>query len=97
MCQLSALNNPQQPLIGIDLNIFHQGQKETQLVHKDLVMNMLHHVDSRNHGILDWASYLRAMTLIRPYDLETKIDSLISTVIKPISPSRSFVQRMVED
>ena len=58
-------------------------------------MNMLHHVDRRNQGVLDWASYLHAMTLIRPYDYESKVDSLISTVVKPRSPSSSFVQRLV--
>ena len=60
-------------------------------------MNMLRYVDSRNNGVLDWASYLHAMTLIRPYDYESKIESLISTVIKPKSPSRSFIERHVKD
>ena len=60
-------------------------------------MNMLRYVDSRNNGVLDWASYLHAMTLMRPYDYESKIESLISTVIKPRSPSRSLVERLVKE
>ena len=60
-------------------------------------MNLLDHVDIRNHGILDWASYLHAMTLIRPYDHETRVDSLISTVVKSVKPDKSFVKRFVSD
>ena len=64
-------------------------------MHRDLVMNLLRQVDSRNYGILDWASYLHAITLIRPFDHETKVDSLISTVAKPIKSSRAFVLKLI--
>ena len=66
-------------------------------MHRDLVTNMLQYVDSRNYGILDWASYLHAITLIRPYDDETKVDSLISTVAKPKKPTKALVRRLIKD
>ena len=67
------------------------------MVHRDLVMNMLRNVDRRNHGILDWASYLHAMTYIRPYDLEARVESCISTVEKLQIPSKELVQKIVEE
>ena len=67
------------------------------MVHRDLVMNMLKNVDRRNHGILDWASYLHAMTYIRPYDLEARVESCISTVEKLQIPSKELVQKIVKE
>ena len=67
------------------------------MVHKNLVLNMLKHVDRRNHGILDWASYLHAMTYIRPFDLEARVDSCISTVVTREPPSKELVQRIVKE
>ena len=52
------------------------------MVHKALVMNMLSNIDVRNSGILDWSSFLHAMTLIYPHNFETRVDSLISTIAK---------------
>ena len=61
------------------------------MVHKKLVLNMCAHIDSRHHGILDWASYIRAMTLIKPYDLESRVDSLISTIAKWVPATSELV------
>ena len=58
---------------------------------------MLHYVDRRKYGILDWASYLHAITLIRPYDDETKVDSLISTVAKTRLPTKALVKKLIKD
>ena len=52
------------------------------MVHKNLIKNMCANIDSRHHGILDWASFIQAMTYIQPHDFETRVDSLISTLAK---------------
>ena len=67
------------------------------MVHKNLVVNMLTHVDSRKLGILDWASYLNAMTFIKPYDLEARVDSLISTIVKQQPASKELVTEIVQN
>ena len=66
------------------------------MVHKALVMNMLHNLDSRNAGILDWASFLQAMTHIYPQDFETRVDSLISTIAKNSPASLDLVYEIVK-
>ena len=66
------------------------------MVHKALVMNMLSNIDSRNAGILDWASFLQTMTYIYPQDFETKVDSLISTIAKKTPATLDLVYEIVK-
>ena len=66
------------------------------MVHKALVLNLLRNIDSRQSGILDWSSYLHAMTLIYPFNFETRVDSLISTIAKETPSTLDLIYEIVK-
>lgn len=82
MSKFSALNNPKQPLVGVDFLTFSKGIKETNQLHADLLERLFKECDNRLHGVLDWASFLQAMILLKPKTLASRIDSCLKFILK---------------
>ena len=82
MCQLSALNNPVQPLVGINFETFRKGVQEGNQLHKELLKKLFHDCDERKQGILDWGSFLQAMITLKPKTLASTIDSCFHLLVK---------------
>ena len=82
MCQLSALRNPRQPLVGISYQTFLEGVPEGNQLHRELLAKLFGDSDSRKQGILDWASFLQAMIVLRPNSLESRVESCLNLIRK---------------
>lgn len=82
LCQLSALSNPRQPLVGVSFATFVHGVQEGNQLHRELLASLFTESDSRKQGILDWASFLQVMIVLRPKSLESRIESCLNLIKK---------------
>ena len=81
MCQLSALNNPTQSLVGINFETFRKGVQEGNQLQVDLLKKLFDYCDERKHGILDWGSFLQVMITLNPKTLASIFDSCLNLII----------------
>ena len=82
ICKLSAMENPRQPLVGIDFTTFVKGVPEGNQLHSQLLEKLFHDCDSRKNGILDWASFLQAMIVLRPKTMASSVDSCLNLILQ---------------
>ena len=82
MSKLSELENPKQPLVGVDFNTFYRSVPEVNQLHAQLLEKLLLDCDYRKQGILDWNSFLQAMTVLRPKSLASRIDACFNLILQ---------------
>jgi len=79
LATLSGMDNPR-AVIGVDFENFVNGVKEASVDNRELVYKIFNHCNDSTTGYLDWQSFMKAIALLRPFDLEHKLESFLCMV-----------------
>ena len=82
MSKLSAIENPNQPLVGVNYTTFVNGVPEGNQLHSELLEKLFKDADHRKQGILDWASFLQTMIVLKPRSLASRVDSCLNLILR---------------